>query len=72
MHLFSVYNYTQTIVLFRFNSVATSFMVKFMTTICSKEGVDADKSVLEAIANASGGDLRCAVNTLQFKFTPGR
>lgn len=51
------------------NAVATSLMVKFMMEICSREGVPADRSLVEEVAATSNGDLRCAVNNLQFSLT---
>jgi DNA polymerase III delta prime subunit len=46
-------------------------MLKFMSAVCSREGISVDKSTLESIAAASGGDIRCAINTLEFKFSEG-
>jgi len=42
-------------------------MVKFLMNVCCKEGAVVDKSIVEAVATATGGDIRCAINTLQFK-----
>ncbi|CAG7730113.1 unnamed protein product [Allacma fusca] len=55
------------IVQISFNSVAPTLMVKFMALVCSRENVTVQQPILEGVAAASGGDMRCAINTLQFK-----
>ena len=42
-------------------------MSKFLTTVCNRENVTVEQSIIDGIAAASSGDMRCAINTLQFK-----
>lgn len=55
------------LIVFRFNPVAVSFMTKFLCTICATEKISMGKSELEELAIASGGDMRWAINNLEFK-----
>jgi DNA polymerase III delta prime subunit len=54
-----------------FNPIAASYMSKFMQNVCAKEGASVDKSLIDSVALGCGGDIRCAINTLQFKLTKG-
>lgn len=56
-----------------FNPVAPSFLVKALARICDKEFGNLEseakrppKDYLDAIAQNCGGDIRCAINALQF------
>jgi len=51
--------------LIEFKRVGVREMVKVLSEICRKEGVECDPSVLKAIAENSEGDLRAAINDLQ-------
>ncbi|ODM95581.1 Cell cycle checkpoint protein RAD17 [Orchesella cincta] len=55
-----------------FNPVASSYMVKFMLDICTKESMPVDKGLVEDLAATANGDIRCAVNNLQFALTKER
>ncbi|CAL8129667.1 unnamed protein product [Orchesella dallaii] len=55
-----------------FNPVASSYMVKFMLDICTKESIPVDKGLVEDLAATANGDMRCAVNNLQFSLTKER
>jgi DNA polymerase III delta prime subunit len=50
-----------------FNGVASSYINKFLSNILLQESVAVDKSVIEEIVTASAGDVRWAVNNLQFR-----
>ncbi|CAL8129669.1 unnamed protein product [Orchesella dallaii] len=55
-----------------FNPVASSYMVKFMLDICTKESIPVDKGLVEDLAATANGDMRCAVNNMQFSLTKER
>jgi replication factor C large subunit len=48
-----------------FKKIGLRDIVKFLSMICEKEGINVDKNVLIEIANMSRGDLRSAINDLQ-------
>ncbi|KAJ3063784.1 Cell cycle checkpoint protein rad17 [Podochytrium sp. JEL0797] len=56
----------------QFNPIAASFLVKALTRVVTEEfrtlpqQQKPTKSQIEDIASSSGGDIRCALNTLQF------
>jgi len=50
---------------FRFKPLSDEKSISRLEYICNEESLKADRSVLESIVNASGGDLRQAVMCLQ-------
>lgn len=59
----------------RFNPIASSLMVKALSRILSVEGAghaQPNKEVLSALVETSGGDIRSAVNALQFATKKGK
>jgi replication factor C subunit 2/4 len=50
---------------FRFKPLSDEKSISRLEYICNEESLKADRSVLERIVNASGGDLRQAVMCLQ-------
>ncbi len=48
-----------------FRDVSTRSIVPVLRDICRREGIEYDEKALEAIAEATSGDLRSAVNDLQ-------
>ncbi|MCD7471629.1 hypothetical protein HAX54_012212 [Datura stramonium] len=49
-----------------FNPVTVNSIKKTLTTICRKEQREVDAGSIELIAKASGGDVRHAINSLQY------
>lgn len=61
---------------YRFNPIASSLLVKALSRIASMESVCSGqpippKEALQTLADASGGDVRSAVNALQFAAKKG-
>ena len=54
-----------------FNRLYSSTIVAVLKKICLKEGIIADPAALKKIADSCGGDLRAAINDLQF-FAQGK
>lgn len=56
-----------------FNEVAHTFLVKMLRKLADAERVHVGRNLgaleLDAVANRSGGDVRCAINALQFMST---
>jgi len=48
-----------------FRRLTSKQIAAILSRICKKEGIEADKEVLIAIAENAGGDLRAAINDLQ-------
>ncbi|HID43935.1 MAG TPA: replication factor C large subunit, partial [Archaeoglobaceae archaeon] len=48
-----------------FRRLTSKQIAAILSKICKKEGIEADKEVLIAIAENAGGDLRAAINDLQ-------
>jgi replication factor C large subunit len=48
-----------------FRRLTKNQIVKVLEKICAREGINADRKALEAIAENAGGDLRAAINDLQ-------
>lgn len=65
---------------YRFNPIASSLLVKALTRILSVEGASdggsrhpqPTKEVLQTLAETSGGDVRSAINALQFATKKGK
>ncbi|MCS7104922.1 MAG: replication factor C large subunit [Thermofilaceae archaeon] len=51
--------------LIEFKKIGVREIVKVLSDICKREGVDCDPAVIKAIAENSEGDLRAAINDLQ-------
>ncbi|KAI8920140.1 Rad17 cell cycle checkpoint protein-domain-containing protein [Powellomyces hirtus] len=57
----------------KFNAIAPTYLIKALTRIAAFEfkyplraGVRPDKQAIDTIARSSGGDIRCALNAMQF------
>lgn len=48
-----------------FGKVHLSSMTAYLSDICEKEGIEADRKVLKQIARQASGDLRSAINDLE-------
>lgn len=60
------------VIIFRCNPISPTNLCRAILRIANEEGLNLPKEVLDSLASNSHGDIRAAVNGLQFAYSKGK